>query len=180
MNIHAPSNPESETELRYLSCSKYNMISAQSSKPGIAIVQDSLLGAFLMTRGYDNIPISNFYQICSKGKNFTKTKVDSIEELTAEVMDAISKKNEISFVDAPKKPKLTTKTKLAEEALAFVKYGEDVEKVSQINEFLSEFEILKDFEDHGLFFDEGVVKLNKVYTLKEVVDAVTETIDIIK
>ena len=116
----------------------------------------------------------------AKGKNFTKTKVDSIKELTAEVMDAISKKNEISFVDAPKKPKLTTKTKLAEEALAFVKYGEDVEKVSQINEFLSEFEILKDFEDHGLFFDEGVVKLNKVYTLKEVVDAVTETIDIIK
>ena len=71
MNIHAPSNPESETELRFLSCSKYNMISAQSSKPGIAIVQDSLLGAFLMTRGYDEIPLSNFYQISSKGKNFT-------------------------------------------------------------------------------------------------------------
>ena len=64
------------------------MISAQSSKPGIAIVQDSLLGAFLMTRGYDEIPLSNFYQISSKGKNFTPEfilqKIEKIREVFLE------------------------------------------------------------------------------------------------
>ena len=88
MNIHAPSNQESETELRFLSCSKYNMISAQSSKPSIAIVQDSLLGAFLMTRGYDEIPLSNFYQISSKGKDFSPDfilqKIEKIRQIFAE------------------------------------------------------------------------------------------------
>ncbi len=116
----------------------------------------------------------------AKDKNFKEVEVDSIGDLAAEVMSTIAGKNKVKFVDSPKKPKLSTKTKLAEEALSFIKYEEDVEKVDSINKFLSEFEILKDFEDHGLFFEEGVVKLNEIYTLQQVVDAVTEVIDIIQ
>jgi DNA-directed RNA polymerase beta' subunit len=88
MNIHAPSNPETEAELRLLSCSKYNMISSQSSKPGIAIVQDSLLGAYLMTCGYKEIPKHNFFTIANRHNELSIDdifhKIKLAEEVYAE------------------------------------------------------------------------------------------------
>jgi DNA-directed RNA polymerase beta' subunit len=49
MNLHCPATPETETELRLLSSLSNHIISHQSSKANIVIVQDALLGAFLMT-----------------------------------------------------------------------------------------------------------------------------------
>jgi DNA-directed RNA polymerase beta' subunit len=48
-NIHVPQSLEATAELKYLSSMKENLISAQHSKPNVAIVQDSLLGSYLMT-----------------------------------------------------------------------------------------------------------------------------------
>jgi DNA-directed RNA polymerase beta' subunit len=50
MNIHVPASIPTETELREIVSTKHNIISPQSSKPNIAIVQDGLLGAYIMTR----------------------------------------------------------------------------------------------------------------------------------
>ena len=66
MNIHVPSNLESETELRLLSSTDNNLISAQGSKPNIVIVQDALLGAYLMTSSDKKISKGNFYQLTMK------------------------------------------------------------------------------------------------------------------
>lgn len=63
MNLHAPQGIESQTELKYLSVAKHNIISAQSSKPNMAIVQDSLLGAFRMTKGVIPINKGRFFDI---------------------------------------------------------------------------------------------------------------------
>ena len=84
MNIHVPSNLESECELRNLANTKKNLISAQSSKNIITIVQDSLLGAYLMTTiksmSLGNSLIekkSHFFQICSYA---TDIKLDIIHQ----------------------------------------------------------------------------------------------------
>lgn len=68
MNIHVPQSLESRAELEGLSATKHNIISAQASKPNIAIVQDSLLAAFLMTK--ENLPItkSQFFDISLHGE----------------------------------------------------------------------------------------------------------------
>ena len=50
MNIHVPQSLESQAEMKYLSAAQWNMISPQSSKPNMAIVQDSLVGAYRMTQ----------------------------------------------------------------------------------------------------------------------------------
>ena len=63
MNIHVPQGLEAQTELDYLSKAKYNIISPQSSKPGLAIVQDSLLGAYRMTQGFTTITKGQFFDI---------------------------------------------------------------------------------------------------------------------
>lgn len=63
MNIHVPMSQESVTELKLIASSKYNMISPQSSKSNIAIVQDGLLGAYLITK--EDLPLSKniFFQL---------------------------------------------------------------------------------------------------------------------
>lgn len=48
-NIHVPQSLESKAELKYLSTMEENLISSQHSKPNVAVVQDSLLGSYLMT-----------------------------------------------------------------------------------------------------------------------------------
>jgi DNA-directed RNA polymerase beta' subunit len=52
--------PESVAELKFISAAKYNILSAQSNKPEIFIVQDSLLGAYLMTKTVTEIGRKNF------------------------------------------------------------------------------------------------------------------------
>jgi DNA-directed RNA polymerase II subunit RPB1 len=66
MNLHCPASPETEAELRGLSSVQQNLISNQSSKANIVIVQDSLLGNFLMTKK-TQVPLSReqFYQMAN-------------------------------------------------------------------------------------------------------------------
>ena len=65
-NLHVPASYEAEAELRLLSASKHKIISAQSSKNIMCIVQDSLLGAYRMTLGIKPVRKDIFYQIAIK------------------------------------------------------------------------------------------------------------------
>ena len=66
MNIHVPQSLEAQAELRELSASKHNIISAQDGKPNMAIVQDSLLGAYRMTLGIQKMRKDQFFNISLK------------------------------------------------------------------------------------------------------------------
>lgn len=66
MNLHCPASCETEAELRLLSSVQQNLISNQSSKANIVIVQDSLLGNFLMTKKSQVcLSRAQFYQMAS-------------------------------------------------------------------------------------------------------------------
>ena len=67
MNIHVPQFLESRAELENLCATKYNIISAQASKPNIVIVQDSLLGAYEMTKNDVSMSQGNFFDISMAG-----------------------------------------------------------------------------------------------------------------
>ena len=66
MNIHCPQSLEAQAELKMLSAAQWNMISPQSSKPNMAIVQDSLLGAYRMTQGVKKLTKGEFFDIAMK------------------------------------------------------------------------------------------------------------------
>ena len=57
---------EAQAELKFLSAAQCNMISAQNSKPNMAIVQDSLLGAYRMTQGTKKLSKGQFFNIAMK------------------------------------------------------------------------------------------------------------------
>jgi hypothetical protein len=115
----------------------------------------------------------------AKGKDFKGTKADSLEKLTQEVKDALAVKKTV-YVSGPKKVVKKLTQQLADEAMAFMSFEKDTSKADKINSFLEQFNVLHEFEEFGLFFKDGIVKLNKVYTMKEVIAAVEETIDILK
>lgn len=66
MNVHVAQSLEAQAELRLISASKNFIISAQSSKPNMCIVQDSLLGAYRMTKGLQIVRKDQFYDISMK------------------------------------------------------------------------------------------------------------------
>lgn len=67
MNIHVPQSLEARAELEELSATKYNVMSHQGSKNNITIVQDSLLAAYLMTKGTSCITKSQFFDVSMHG-----------------------------------------------------------------------------------------------------------------
>lgn len=114
----------------------------------------------------------------AKGKTFTDKKGYSLETLKQDVNNALASKQK-EFVAAPKKPANTMTKKLADEAMAFVSYDKDVNNAAKVNKFLAKFNIIDEFEEFGLFFDQDIVKLNNIYTMEEIVSAVNSTIELL-
>lgn len=56
----------SRAELEMISSVENNIIGSQASNPLISIVQDALLGSYLLTKTNDSIPKDVFFQICIK------------------------------------------------------------------------------------------------------------------
>jgi DNA-directed RNA polymerase II subunit RPB1 len=63
MNIFSPGSVETATELEVLSSVENHIISSQSNKANIVVVQDCVLGAYLMTSFDMNIPREDFFLI---------------------------------------------------------------------------------------------------------------------
>lgn len=114
----------------------------------------------------------------AKGKNFKTSKVDSLEDLKKDVLAVLSTK-EVQFVEAPTKVAQPLTEQLKGEAMNFVNFQTNTVKTAKVNAFLQQFTVLKEFETIGLFFEQGIVKLNRIYTMDEVIAAVSETIDLI-
>lgn len=88
MNTHCPATPEAEAELRTLSSVENNLISTQSGKANIVIVQDSLLAAYLMTVRKEPIDRDDFFQLCMALRDI------SVDQILARV-EAYQKMNGI-------------------------------------------------------------------------------------
>ena len=117
----------------------------------------------------------------AKGKTFTATPVVDLAAFTADVQAAIAKDNSgtVKYVKAGDKPVSKLTDELKDEALAFLKFKETEGSSDRINDFLQKFNVLNDFESHGLFFEQGIVKLSRIYTMDEIKAAVTEVIDLV-
>lgn len=115
----------------------------------------------------------------AKGKDFIGKVPDTIEGVREEVRKALSD-NEVKYIDTPKEVKQDLIEKLQKEALAFIKFQGEISKTEKINKFLQQFNTIQEFEEFGLYFEEDICKLNKIYTIEEIVAAVTSVIDIIE
>jgi len=148
-------------------------------------------GGFLANK--EGTPISNYefvgaqtsaeyiiaFAKAAKGKDFKGKEAYDVNKLRADVYTAIRGTSTIEHIKVPKKPTGTVGNKLKAEALAFISHDASVSQAKKVNEFLSEFDVLVNFEAVGLFFDQEISYLKKIYTMKEIVSAVESCIEIL-
>ena len=63
--------------------------------------------------------------------------------------------------------------KLKAEALNWMNNQKVDEKNTKINAIMQKFNVISDFEAFGLYFSDGLAQLNKIYTIDEIVEAVS-------
>jgi hypothetical protein len=79
-----------------------------------------------------------------------------------------------TFVENPKSVATPTIDKLQKEALAWLGNQENESKVNKINRILQKFNAIAEFEEFGLYFStDEIVKLPALYSLEQIVEAVT-------
>lgn len=81
MNIHVPQDYVARAELAELAATDRNLISAQSSRPHIVVVQDGLLGAYLMTKHDYAIPPHIFFDMCMRLVGIDTARVRAVARL---------------------------------------------------------------------------------------------------
>ena len=107
----------------------------------------------------------------AKSKDFVGKSADSLLDLANEVKELLASKP-TEFIPIPKKVGTPMHEKLKKEALDFHNSMSEISDTTQMNNFLQQFNVINEFETIGLFFEEDIVKLNKIYTMKEIVEAV--------
>ena len=113
-----------------------------------------------------------------KGKNTKGTKPYTAAEAWAELNKRLAKQD-VEYVKVVEPYKGDLNTQLEDEALKFVDQQIAKDNAVKVNKYMQNFNVLNDFEGHGLFFTEGQVKLEKIYTKAEITDAVAKVINIL-
>lgn len=106
-----------------------------------------------------------------EGKNFKQTKVDNLNDIKAQVVKSMSESSVREYVKNGKAPVSKTIEDLTDFAMKFSAYHDDVDKNSSINAIMNEYNKIDDVEKVGDYFAEGIVKLNKIYSTKEILAA---------
>ena len=106
-----------------------------------------------------------------RATNFEVKEAITFDQVVAQVKAKLNDEKRV-YVKSPKEIKRTTTDKLAEEALAWVGFQKDKTVAEKLNNTLQRFNVIAEFEDYGLFFSQGIVKLKELYSLEQIVEAV--------
>ena len=116
--------------------------------------------------------------VAVQGKTFKAGKLDDLEAIKASVRASMTNDTK-SYVEDPTKPVSKVNDEMVEFALNFAKYEDVKEQNKQINTFMNQFNSINDVESVGDYFSEGVVKLAKIYTVAEILEAVKSNISVL-
>jgi hypothetical protein len=114
-----------------------------------------------------------------KGKDFKGKEAVCLETFKAEFNSSFNKENVVNHLAVPTAPVRSINNQLKEEALAWVNYQGEKESNEKANAFLQRFNVIAEFEEFGLFFESEVCKLNKIYTMEEIKEAVKATVNLV-
>ena len=112
-----------------------------------------------------------------KGKDLKGKEPVTLHEVQMEVIEELNKNKIINFIPIPENCERPLTDKLKQEALNFIECDTKKERAVKVNKFLQGFKTIKQFEDFGLFFEEEICTMNRIYTIKEIVEAVEEIIE---
>lgn len=106
-----------------------------------------------------------------KVADFTVKTPTTFEAIVAGVKADLNNESRV-YVIAPETVATPVTDSLKSEALLWLKSQSEGTKAEKLNKILSKFDVLAEFNDYGLFFQDGIIKLKKIYSIDEVVEAV--------
>lgn len=107
-----------------------------------------------------------------KDVNFVGKKAVSFDSVVKAVTNQINDEQRV-YVTTPKEIATPTLDKLQKEALSWLNNQSEGTKSEKLNRIMQKFNTLAEFEEFGLYFSEGIVKMKALYTLEQIVEAVT-------
>ncbi len=108
-----------------------------------------------------------------RATDFKVKEVITFESVVKQVTEKLNDEKR-TYVTAPEEVKTPTLDKLQKEALAWLGNKEDEGKAEKLNRIMQKFNIIAEFEEFGLYFStDKIVKLQALYTLEQIVEAVT-------
>lgn len=109
-----------------------------------------------------------------KGADFKGTKPVRFEDLVRQVTDEIQTSNVKQYVSEPNKPEMLVTDNLQKEAMSWLNFETDKTTVQKVNKILQKFNIINEFEEFGLYFStDNISKLNNIYSMQQITEAVT-------
>lgn len=112
-----------------------------------------------------------------KDKNFKPCQVDDLDAITRKVQAELDASDVTNYVAAPEKPTSKVQEELVQFALDFASYDDKKAQADKINTFMQTFNAINNTEQFGEYFNEGLVKLNKIYSISEILEAVKINIE---
>jgi len=106
-----------------------------------------------------------------KDKTFSVSQGDNLAAIKAEVLRSINAATVVKYATAPEEPSSKVIDELVKYATDFDSYHDGVEATDKINQIMNQFNSINDVESVGEYFSEGLVKLSKIYTIKEILAA---------
>jgi len=108
-----------------------------------------------------------------KETDFTTKVVKTFAEVVLEVKTLMDDEKR-TYVTKPSLAATPLQDGLKDEAMNWLKSQGEGSKADKLNSVLQKYNLLAEFEEFGLYFNtDKIVKLKKIYTLQEIVDAVT-------
>lgn len=105
-----------------------------------------------------------------KTKNFKEVRPDSFVDALRETEQLLETSQLRTYQD-----KSTVNTpmmsELKREALAWLQNEGKANNTDKLNSVMQQFNTIADFEEFGLYFEEGVTKLHNIYTIDQILEA---------
>lgn len=108
-----------------------------------------------------------------RATNFEVKEAITFDQVVKTVTEKLNDEKR-TYVTAPEAAKTPTLDKLQKEALAWLGSKQDEGKAEKLNRIMQKFNVIAEFEEFGLYFStDKIVKLQALYTLEQIVEAVT-------
>jgi hypothetical protein len=108
-----------------------------------------------------------------RATNFEVKEAITFDHVVKQVTEKLNDEKR-TYVTAPEAAKTPTLDKLQKEALAWLGSKQDEGKAEKLNRIMQKFNVIAEFEEFGLYFStDKIVKLQALYTLEQIVEAVT-------
>jgi hypothetical protein len=147
----------------------------------------ALVNGGYLVEGTTQIPVNHEeYVNLQKEAHYLVNLANTVRATNFEVKEAITFDDVVkkvtlklndekrTYVTAPEEVKTPTLDKLQKEALAWLGNKENEGKTEKLNRIMQKFNILAEFTEFGLYFStDKIVKLQALYTLEQIVEAVT-------